>query len=90
MLGHVRVLEQHFLAAIAGGRHSISPTMLCVPNAKLRGRFLAFATPEAAKIVTRLAEQNIIADHRGDILRIGFGIYHGEHEVGRLTDALKV
>jgi selenocysteine lyase/cysteine desulfurase len=88
MLGHVRTLEQHFLTAIAEGRHSISPAMLRVPDAERRGRFLAFTAPNAAEIVARLAEQNIIADHRGDILRIGFGIYHGEHDIVRLGDAL--
>jgi selenocysteine lyase/cysteine desulfurase len=59
-----------------------------VPDAARRGRFLAFRTPHAGAIVAQLAARNIIADHRGDRLRIGFGIYHTTDDARRLADAL--
>jgi len=43
---------------------------------------------EAGAIVARLSERNIIADHRGDRLRIGFGIYHTRDDALRLAAAL--
>jgi hypothetical protein len=36
-----------------------------------------------------LAEQSIVVDYRGDRLRIGFGIYHGESHAQQLARALK-
>ena len=54
----------------------------------MRGRFLAFRTPNAGAITAKLAAQNIIVDHRGDRLRIGFGIYHDEDDARRLARAL--
>ena len=36
-----------------------------------------------------LAARNVVVDHRGDRLRIGFGIYQDEEDVARLLDALK-
>jgi selenocysteine lyase/cysteine desulfurase len=61
---------------------------LLIPNEASRGRFLAFRTTDAANIAAGLAAQNIIVDHRGDRLRIGFGIYHTEEDATRLAGAL--
>jgi selenocysteine lyase/cysteine desulfurase len=53
------------------------------------GRFLTFETKDAARIDEALAARNVLVDHRGDRLRIGFGIYQDEGDVDRLLDALK-
>ncbi len=86
VLAQVRGIERAFLAA------SRSPdagdASLVVADEARRGRFLAFRTTNAGAIVERLAAQNIIADHRGDRLRIGFGIYHAVEDAGRVAAAL--
>ncbi|MEI9887718.1 MAG: aminotransferase class V-fold PLP-dependent enzyme [Rhizomicrobium sp.] len=86
MLERVRGIERVFLAESRSA--DANRAALMVLEDARRGRFLAFRTPEASAIVARLAAQNIIADHRGDRLRIGFGIYHGEADARRLAAAL--
>ena len=86
MLAHVRGIEEAFLDASRSA--DVSRATLVVPDAARRGRFLAFRTARAGEIVERLAAQNIIADHRGDRLRIGFGIYHTPDDAKRLAAAL--
>jgi selenocysteine lyase/cysteine desulfurase len=86
MLSHVRGLERVFLRESRST--DINTATLLVSDETVRGRFLAFRTPNAGAIVARLAAKNIIADHRGDRLRIGFGIYHTEDDARRLAAAL--
>jgi selenocysteine lyase/cysteine desulfurase len=86
MLRYVRALERLFLAECRSP--DVSAETLMVPDEAARGRFLAFRTPNAGAIVERLAAKNIIADHRGDRLRIGFGLYHTEDDARRLATAL--
>jgi kynureninase len=86
MLAQVRRLEEVFLSESRSP--DVSRATLLVPDAARRGRFLASRTPRAGKIVAKLAAQNIIADHRGDRLRIGFGVYHTEQDARRLAGAI--
>jgi kynureninase len=86
MLDHVRRIERNFLNEI--GKGPIDPSMLLVADEAMRGRFLAFRTNRAAAIAEKLAERNIIVDHRGDRLRVGFGIYHDEDDARRLARAI--
>jgi kynureninase len=51
-------------------------------------RFLAFRSPDAATLHAALEARNVITDVRGDVLRIGFGIYQGAQDVDRLADIL--
>jgi selenocysteine lyase/cysteine desulfurase len=88
MLAHVRMIEHIFLAELKPGRHDVDPSMLMVQNHAKRGRFLCFRTEAAGKITETLAAQSIVADHRGDRLRIGFGIYHDEGHAQKLARAL--
>ena len=86
MLAHVRKIERVFLEASRSS--DVNAATLLVPNEANRGRFLTFRTPAAGAIVKHLAAANIIADHRGDRLRIGFGIYHTPDDAQRLATAL--
>jgi selenocysteine lyase/cysteine desulfurase len=86
MLRYVRALERQFLDECRSP--DANRERLLVPDEASRGRFLCFRTQNAGTIVSRLAAQNIIADHRGDRLRIGFGIYHDPADVSRLAAAL--
>jgi len=51
-------------------------------------RFLAFRTPRAQAWHDRLLAANCITDVRGDVLRIGFAIYHDDEDVERLVDLI--
>ena len=52
-------------------------------------RFLAFRAPDAQRWYAELKARNCITDVRGDVLRIGFGIYQDESDVERLLALLK-
>jgi selenocysteine lyase/cysteine desulfurase len=51
-------------------------------------RFLAFRSADAQRWYTQLKAQECITDVRGDVLRIGFGIYQDEDDVERLIGLL--
>jgi selenocysteine lyase/cysteine desulfurase len=88
MLEHVRGIERSFLTELGKHRGPIEPSMLLVLDESMRGRFLCFRTADANTVTAKLAQKNIIVDHRGDRLRIGFGIYHSEDDALRLARAL--
>jgi selenocysteine lyase/cysteine desulfurase len=44
-------------------------------------RFLAFRHPRAQRWCADLDRQGVVTDVRGDVLRIGFGLYHDEEDV---------
>ncbi|HEY1708534.1 MAG TPA: aminotransferase class V-fold PLP-dependent enzyme [Rhizomicrobium sp.] len=88
ILAHVRGIEHTFLTAIDKTGAALTSAALAVPDETMRGRFLAFRTAQAGEIVAQLAAQNIIADYRGDRLRIGFSIYHENDAALRLAAAL--
>jgi selenocysteine lyase/cysteine desulfurase len=88
MLAHVRDIERGFLAEIDAALGPIHSSNILIPDEDRRGRFLAFRTSDAASIAQALASKNVIVDHRGDRLRIGFGIYHEREDAGRLARAL--
>ena len=63
------------LHAIAGsplGEAELLNPLAAGPHA----RFLAFRSPKAAAWKDRLQAQDCITDVRGDVLRIGLGLYH--------------
>ncbi len=88
MLTHVRGIERIFLDELGKCSAAIDVSALMVPDETQRGRFLCFRTERAGTINSALAAKNIIVDHRGDRLRIGFGIYHSEDDAVRLARAL--
>lgn len=88
MLAHVRDIERGFLAEIDAALGPIHSSNILIADEDRRGRFLAFRTSDAASIAQALASKNVIVDHRGDRLRIGFGIYHEREDAGRLARAL--
>ncbi|MBT9444888.1 MAG: class V aminotransferase [Hyphomonadaceae bacterium] len=49
-----------------------------------RARFLALRHPEARAWQATLERQNVIADARDDVLRIGFALYHDAEDVAAL------
>ena len=84
---HVAALQEQLLESIATtplrGAQPLNPL-----DDKPHARFLAFRSPDAQRWYTELKAQNCITDVRGDVLRIGFGIYQDEQDVDRLVQLL--
>jgi selenocysteine lyase/cysteine desulfurase len=84
-----RLQEQllHALAATALGDAELLNPLTGGP----RARFLAFRSPHAQRWQAELIARDVITDVRGDVLRIGLGLYHDEADVARFaTEALRL
>jgi selenocysteine lyase/cysteine desulfurase len=85
---HVESLQRHLLAGI--GATPLSSAELLNPiDHQPHARFLASRSPQAQRWYEALKGQDCITDVRGDVLRIGFGIYQDEADVERLVALLK-
>lgn len=82
-------LQRAFLDALPAAGTSLKPVSLMIADERRRGRFLTFRTSDAPRLDQELANRNIFVDHRGDRLRIGFGVYQDEADVTRLVEALR-
>lgn len=82
--GHVAALQAQFLTADPLPEMILLNPMDDGPHA----RFLAFRGDGATALHDALADRNIVTDVRGDVLRIGFAIYHDAEDVTRLVDNL--
>jgi selenocysteine lyase/cysteine desulfurase len=81
---HVALLQQRFLDAIRGS--ALGRAELLNPlDGKPHARFLAFRSPDAARWNAELMARHCITDVRGDVLRIGFAIYHDEADADALA-----
>ena len=84
---HVETLQRRLLVGIGGtplAEAALLNPLIDGPHA----RFLAFRSPHAQRWYEALLAQNCITDVRGDVLRIGFGIYQDEGDVDRLLALL--
>lgn len=82
---HCAALQHQFLDADPLPGLTLLNPLQAGPHA----RFLAFQGQEAASIHAALEQRNIITDVRGDVLRIGFGLYQDAEDVARLVGALR-
>lgn len=83
---HVTRLQQQFLSAVRmTDMHLLNP-LTDQPHA----RFLAFKGSRAVQLHEELAQHQIVTDIRGDVLRLGFGLYQDPEDVDRLNEILKV
>jgi selenocysteine lyase/cysteine desulfurase len=80
-------LQRQLLASI-GGTALSSAQLLNPLDESPHARFLAFRHGNAQRWYAELKAQDCITDVRGDVLRIGFGIYQDESDVERLTGLL--
>ena len=86
---HVLELQKHFLDALGRLRLApLGPQHLVPPPGVPRGNFLAFDVDNAAALHERIAAQGVYIDRRDRRLRFGFGVYHSEHDVRLLLEAL--
>ena len=84
---HTAALQARLLDAI-GGTPLADAELLNPLDGGPQARFLAFRSPEAQRWYASLKAQNCITDVRGDVLRIGFGLYQDEADVDRLAELL--
>jgi selenocysteine lyase/cysteine desulfurase len=87
---HVEALQRQLFDALY--RTPLCEAELLNPLDRDKGmhaRFLAFRSPQAQRWHAELKAQNCITDVRGDVLRIGFGIYQDEGDVSRLAALLE-
>ena len=77
-------LQAMLMAAIAGT--ALADAELLNPlDGAAHARFLAFRHPNAAHWYDQLVERQCITDVRGQVLRVGLGLYHDEEDVGRFA-----
>jgi selenocysteine lyase/cysteine desulfurase len=77
---HVAALQAALLDAIEGT--ALADANLLNPlDGGDHARFLAFRSPRAAQWQAQLLAQNIVTDLRGDVLRIGIGLYHEADDI---------
>jgi selenocysteine lyase/cysteine desulfurase len=85
---HVSAVQKQFLDSLPGA--PLADAELLNPlDGRPHARFLAFRSPEAQRWSDALRKRDCITDVRGDVLRIGFAIYHDDEDVQRLLEMLK-
>jgi len=85
---HTAALQKQLLAGIAETRLE-GAELLNPLGGGPHARFLAFRSPRAQQWYEELKTRTCITDVRGDVLRIGFGIYQDESDVERLLSLLR-
>lgn len=84
---HVEGLQQQLLGEL--GRTALHRAELLNPlDGERHARFLAFRSRDAQRWYDELKQRNCITDVRGDVLRIGFGIYQDADDVQSLLKLL--
>ncbi|WP_222703803.1 class V aminotransferase [Sphingomonas xanthus] len=76
----VAMLQDLMLDRLAGTPLA-DAELLNPPGNGPRARFLAWRSPRAQRWCNELMDRNCITDVRGDVLRVGFGLYHDEEDV---------
>lgn len=78
---HVAALQQQFASQCAmPGFAALNP-----PSDGAHARFLAYRGAAAGALHAALEAHGAVTDVRGDVLRIGFGLYHDAEDVDRLA-----
>jgi selenocysteine lyase/cysteine desulfurase len=81
-------LQSQFLEAIAGSALANAELLNPLDGAR-HARFFAFRSPNAQRWCAELDSNSVITDVRGDVLRIGFGLYQDEEDVEALSAAVR-
>ena len=86
--GYVAGLQQQLFAQISASPLA-DAEVLNPLNGREHARFIALRDPRAAAWQAALQAQDCITDVRGDVLRIGFGLYQDSDDVDRLAGLLR-
>jgi kynureninase len=81
---HVVGLQKFFLEHLQRPPGSLTP-----PPEVERGNFLTFESDHARHFYRALHDRKVVTDYRGNRLRFGFGIYHGQDDVERLLEIVE-
>ena len=81
---HVAGLQTQMLGAIEHSALGQAELLNPLPEGT-HARFLAFHNPNAERWCSELAGRDCVTDVRGDVLRIGFGLYHDAEDVERFA-----
>jgi selenocysteine lyase/cysteine desulfurase len=91
MLGANGITTKRLAARVAGLQEMLldrlsgtalgSAELLNPPSGERHARFFSLRGQNAQRWCAELKEQGCITDVRGDVLRIGFGLYHDEEDV---------
>ena len=84
---HAATLRDTVLAGLAATPLA-EAELLNPPGAGANARFIALRHPKAAEWKAALEAEDVVTDVRGDVLRIGFGLYQDARDVERLLDEL--
>ena len=84
------ILRGNIEAAIrAGAAGVLNEAEILQPNADgPKPRYLALRHPKAVAWASELLRHDVVVDARGDVLRIGLGLYHDEEDVDALCNKL--
>jgi selenocysteine lyase/cysteine desulfurase len=87
----VEYLRNKLEAAIISRRVGIlNDAQMLNPNASgPNSRYIALRDARASDLKAILLERDVVADARGDILRIGFGLYHNDVDIDMLCHILE-
>jgi selenocysteine lyase/cysteine desulfurase len=84
---HVAALQEQFVAGL--DRTALAEAELLNPlGSDQHARFLAFRSADAQRWYAELKAKDCVTDVRGDVLRIGFGLYQDGTDVERLQELL--
>jgi len=84
----VAMLHRHLLEAVAGTPLG-QAELLNPPSDGPHARFLAFRSPQAAAWQQALLAKECVTDVRGDVLRVGLGLYHDAADIDRFAALAK-
>ncbi len=84
---HIAILRDRAIAGL-GATPLGQAELLNPPGNGSQARFLALRHPRAQAWKKLLEMEEVITDVRGDVLRIGIGLYHDPRDIDRLLEAL--
>jgi selenocysteine lyase/cysteine desulfurase len=82
---HVAALRQALLTELATTPFA-DAKLINPPGQGPQARFLAFRSPHAAAWAEALLARDVIVDVRGDILRVGVGLYQDLEDIARFAE----
>ena len=80
-----RQLQEQLIAHLSDTALA-SAELLNSPGDGAHARFLAFRSRKAQQWCSELAARNCVTDVRGDVIRIGLGLYHDESDIDRFVE----
>ncbi len=82
---HVAQLQEQLIARLSDSALASAELLNPLGDGE-HARFLAFRSPNAQKWCGEFAARNCITDVRGDVIRVGLGLYHDEADIDRFIE----